>query len=380
MNPRRLRSGRPDATTAAGASAGLVTAIVVSLAGGLLVVPTASADPSGGQGQQVVTSSQVSQAQAQADALQRHLTELDHQIALAHVRLVGIEDQLAQAVSAHISTEQYGDSLSQERQQLQQQAQQRVRDFYMSGGDLGLYASVLSGENPVDAYLQVQAVDTAVHGDFATSAATRAQLTGVRSTARHLHAEASRRAQLSSTAENLLAQLRTLHEQQQAALAAADSRVKSLVRQYAAQQASAASANAITDLAGLHLSGRQDYVTPYAEAAVNAALSKLGDPYVWGAEGPDAFDCSGLVQWSYAQAGLYVPRVVPDQYAAFTPIPFADLHPGDVIVYGSTPSDLYHITMYIGDGLMVEAPHTGDVVKVVPVSLTDAYGAARPGA
>jgi peptidoglycan DL-endopeptidase CwlO len=374
LMPRRTGTATASAATTA------VLAATVAVFAATVSTPTAAADPTGGSGQQVVTQSQISQAQSAASALEQQLAQLDRQISLTHVRLVGIQDQLGQAVSAHLSTEQYGDALSQERQQLQQQAQQRVRDFYMSGGDLGLYASVLSGENPVDAYLQVQAVDTAVHGDFAASAATRTKLTGVRSAARQLHAEAMRRAQLSSAAEDLLAQLRELHRQQRAALAAADAQVKSLVRQYAAQQAATAAANAITNPANLHLSGRQDFVTPYAEAAVNAALSKLGDPYVWGAEGPDSFDCSGLVQWSYAQAGLYVPRVVPDQYAAFTPIPFADLHPGDVIVYGSTPTDLYHITMYIGDGLMVEAPHTGDVVKVVPVSLSDAYGAARPGA
>ncbi len=216
--------------------------------------------------------------------------------------------------------------------------------------------------------------------DFASASTDGHKLVTARASARRLNAEASQQAQLTHNAEDLVAQLQQLRHQQQAAMAAAGQRVRSLVRQFAAQQTAAQDSTAITSLANLHLSGRQDYVTPYAQAAVAAALSKLGSPYVWGAEGPDTFDCSGLVQWAYAQAGLYVPRVVPDQYAAFTPIPFADLHPGDVIVYGSTPADLYHITMYIGDGLMVEAPHTGDVVKVVPVYLNDAFGAARPGA
>jgi len=322
----------------------------------------------------------VAQARAAAKALRGQLSDLDKRMQLAHERLVAVRDQLGRIVGQHLSSEQYGDGLAQEQQAARTQAQQRIRDFYMTGGDLGLYMSVLSGDNPVDAYLSVQAVDTVVSANYATSAAAGQALVGARSDARHLHAQASEKAQLTHAAETLVTELRSLRRQQSVAIRAADSRVRRLVREYASQQAAAQSATAVTSLANLHLSGRQDYVTPYAKAAVDAALSKLGSPYVWGAEGPDTFDCSGLVQWAYAQAGLYVPRVVPDQYAAFQPVPFAQMRPGDVIVYGSTPTDLYHITMYIGDGLMVEAPHTGDVVKVVPVYLTDAYGAARPGA
>ena len=367
----RRRVGAAVATTAA-------VALAFSL--GLSTPQTATADPSGGPGNTTVSSSDLAQARDAAASLRRQLTDLDHQMQLAHEKLVSVQDQLARVVSRHLNAEQYGDGLAREQDLQQAQAQQRVRDFYMSGGDLGLDLSVLSGQDPVDAYLRVQAVDDAVNGNFATASSDGHKLVTARASARQLRAAASQRARLTHAAEGIVAQLQQLHRQQRAAMSAADQRVRSLVRQYAKQQAAAQSSTAVTSLADLHLSGRQDYVTPYAQAAVAAALSKLGSPYVWGAEGPDTFDCSGLVQWSYAQAGLYVPRVVPDQYAAFTPIPFADLHPGDVIVYGTTPADLYHITMYIGDGLMVEAPHTGDVVKVVPVSLTDAFGAARPGA
>ncbi len=106
--------------------------------------------------------------------------------------------------------------------------------------------------------------------------------------------------------------------------------------------------------------------TPYASPAIAAALSKLGSPYVWGTEGPSTFDCSGLVQWSYLQAGLVLPRVSSDQYFASTPIPTDQMQPGDLLVYAYDTSDastIHHITMYIGNGQMVHAPHTGDVVQ-----------------
>jgi cell wall-associated NlpC family hydrolase len=340
----------------------------------------ALADPgSPGQPTTPVSTGDIAAARAQATALTHRLTQLDRQLELTHMRLVSVQDELGSAVGNHLSALQYGDALAQQQQQQRSQASQRVRDFYMAGGDLGLYLSVLDGQNPVDAYLQVQAVDTAVSAGYADSARTGTHLTAVRQRSNRLGAHATKSAQATARVQALVARIQQLRQTQSAALASANAQVRTLVKRYATQQAAAAQASSVTSLADLHLSGRADYVTPYARGAVDAALSKLGDPYVWGAEGPDSFDCSGLVQWAYGQAGLYVPRVVPDQYAASKPIPFADLHPGDVIVYGTTPANLYHITMYIGDGMMVEAPHTGDVVKVVPVSLTDAYGAARPG-
>ena len=122
--------------------------------------------------------------------------------------------------------------------------------------------------------------------------------------------------------------------------------------------------------------------TPYASAAIAAALSKLGSPYVWGDEGPTTFDCSGLMQWSYLQAGLVLPRVSGDQYFATTPIPTDQMQPGDLLVYAYDLSDgstIHHIAMYIGDGQMVHAPRTGDVVRVVPVYYDGLYGVGRPG-
>ncbi|MFL6069749.1 MAG: C40 family peptidase, partial [Actinomycetes bacterium] len=122
--------------------------------------------------------------------------------------------------------------------------------------------------------------------------------------------------------------------------------------------------------------------TPYAGPAVAAALSVLGSPYVWGAEGPDTFDCSGLVQWAYLQAGLVLPRLASDQYRASTPVPYDEMQPGDLIVYAYNVNDestIHHIAMYIGNGQMVHAPHTGDVVKVVPVYTEGIIGTVRPG-
>ncbi|GAA1247714.1 C40 family peptidase [Kitasatospora nipponensis] len=102
-------------------------------------------------------------------------------------------------------------------------------------------------------------------------------------------------------------------------------------------------------------------VSGYAGAAVTAALSKLGHAYVWGATGPGTFDCSGLMQWAYAQAGVSLPRTSQEQGHIGTGVSLADAQPGDLVIYGG---DMHHVGMYIGNGQVVHAPHTGDVVRI----------------
>ncbi|MGW5715386.1 NlpC/P60 family protein [Amycolatopsis sp. NPDC003865] len=116
--------------------------------------------------------------------------------------------------------------------------------------------------------------------------------------------------------------------------------------------------------------------TPAAQKAVDAALSKLGSAYVYGATGPSTFDCSGLMQWAYKQAGISLPRTSSAQAGFGTPVPRDQLQPGDLVAYYSPVS---HIGMYIGDGKMVHAPTTGDVVKISPL-LSQYAGATRPTA
>lgn len=118
-----------------------------------------------------------------------------------------------------------------------------------------------------------------------------------------------------------------------------------------------------------------------AEAAVAAALTQLGKPYVWGATGPDSYDCSGLTQWAYAQTGVVLPRTSRQQWNAGPHPPLNDLRRGDLIFYGDDAADpltIYHVAMYVGEGLMIEAPHAGASVRTRPVRLRYLVGIARP--
>lgn len=111
--------------------------------------------------------------------------------------------------------------------------------------------------------------------------------------------------------------------------------------------------------------------TAAAQAAINAALSKLGSPYVYGATGPSNFDCSGLMQWSYNKAGISLPRTAAQQQQAGKAVPLSAIEPGDLLFEGSPA---YHVVMNLGGGKVVQAPTSGDVVKIsnMPNNITNA--------
>ena len=99
-----------------------------------------------------------------------------------------------------------------------------------------------------------------------------------------------------------------------------------------------------------------------AGAALQAAMSQLGVPYVYGGASPDeGFDCSGLIQWAYAQAGRSLSHAADWQRDEAQPISEGDLQPGDLVFYGDPPS---HDAMYVGGGQIINAPYTGEVVRI----------------
>jgi cell wall-associated NlpC family hydrolase len=110
-----------------------------------------------------------------------------------------------------------------------------------------------------------------------------------------------------------------------------------------------------------------------------AAESRIGLPYVWGGAGPESFDCSGLVQWSLAQAGVLMPRVAADQARTGPLLRLSDLRPGDLLFYHTDPTApnfISHVAIYIGNGQMLQAPEPGMSVEIVAAH----FGAGFAGA
>ncbi|MFD3834173.1 NlpC/P60 family protein [Streptomyces sp. NPDC058621] len=132
--------------------------------------------------------------------------------------------------------------------------------------------------------------------------------------------------------------------------------------------------------------------------AINAANTYIGTPYSWGGgntDGPSTgiccspngssgggtvgFDCSGLVLYAYAQAGISLPRTAAAQYAASEPVGSEDMRPGDLVFFGSGPQNIHHVGIYVGGGQMIEAPRPGTAVRYSPISsMPDLYAAGRP--
>ncbi|MCX4805727.1 C40 family peptidase [Streptomyces sp. NBC_01214] len=130
------------------------------------------------------------------------------------------------------------------------------------------------------------------------------------------------------------------------------------------------------DLVGSgRLPARTGTPTAAGGAALTYAAAQIGKPYVWGAEGPGAFDCSGLTSQAWAHAGRTIPRTSQEQWAQLPKVPLNRLRPGDLVVYFPKAT---HVGLYVGDGKVIQAPRPGALVKVSPIAANPLLGAVRP--
>jgi cell wall-associated NlpC family hydrolase len=269
----------------------------------------------------------------------------------------------------------------------QAELDERARSSYMAGP--GWFLSNLVGaDDPADALARLPLQRAVVEADLALVdqvAASRARLDATRSRlSERLVAQArgaeqldSKRAQAERLAADIGRELRTM-----------DRRVAALIdrqrrREEASQQAAFADYLADARRSGT-APARDGRASAAARKAVAVALAQLGSPYVWGAEGPATFDCSGLTSFAYAAAGITIPRVSRAQFAAYAGLrPVDPLHlvAGDLVFFADNPGNpgtIHHVGMYIGKGLMVEAPHTGAVVRTSSIWRSSYAGAVRP--
>jgi cell wall-associated NlpC family hydrolase len=220
--------------------------------------------------------------------------------------------------------------------------------------------------------------------DLDTKRATQAQLADY--TQQRQKAALAAQAKQQQVLVKVKGELATLVKQEQQRRAAEAARQDAIAKQQAqatlaaAQSRSAASATVQAGSAASAAAGSAESAAPAlsagAGAAVRAALSQLGVPYRFAAASPgQAFDCSGLTMWAWAQAGVSLPHFAASQYAMLPHVPLSDLQPGDLVFFYR---DLHHVGIYIGNGNFVQAPRTGDVVKVSPLAGRDLVGAARP--
>ncbi|MEV0737169.1 NlpC/P60 family protein [Streptomyces sp. NPDC050549] len=247
---------------------------------------------------------------------------------------------------------------------------------YRSGGMDPAVQLMLS--NDPEQYLDgAEFADRVGHRQTATVALVRQQLREIEQLRGAAHIELtslkSRRAELGRQKKTINAKL----SQARRLLSALPAQQRTQVEQTAGTS-ERASRSATTARDGLHSPGSStataDAPNSRAAAAVSYAYQKLGSPYVWGATGPNAFDCSGLVQAAYNSAGVSLPRTTYAQINAGQRVSRDELRPGDLVFFYSGIS---HVGIYVGDGQMIHAPNPSAPVRLAPIDQMPFAGATR---
>lgn len=329
----------------------------------------------------------VASAKTQAAALAQRVQQLQTQAEVATERYDAVQSRLSQAVSEQIHANASLGSITARADSAAQDVSQRAQALYESGGSSNAVANLLTGQDPTTAISDYTlSASVATYEARKAAAASRTVAGARRLEARDGRIAASvtalqgQRRQAADAVSALLTSERT-------ALASANGTVRRLEREAAAAAAAASAQqfdSAVTQAGGtLNLAPTVGATNPTAAAAISWAKSRVGDPYVWGATGPAAFDCSGLTQWAYAHAGIALPRTAAEQWSSGPHPSLSQLRPGDLLFWATDPNSvasIHHVTIYLGDGMMVAAPHTGTDVQVQPVYMQGFFGATRPWA
>lgn len=369
----------PNRQRALGAASALLTVAFLG-AGSLLSASPASADP-GAQTKVGQISGQLQGAEAKAQQLASqiqsdsdHLEVLDQQYETAQGQVQSLDQSLLQTAAEVAATQA---TVNGTESLLRQQA---LATYTNGGTDVILQQLFAPGNEKsslTDAYQHVVSTDLSGTIDRLDAAETQLshQEGKLQSTEQ---AERASAAQISSSQ----AQAHSLMASEQSALGQVKGQIATLVAQRQAEEAAAAVASFQSQLSQTHWTGPLDPnapVSPAAAVAIKAAESQLGVPYVWGGESPSrGFDCSGLTQWSWRQAGVSLPRTAQEQYDAIAHVPLTALQPGDLLFWDDGTSSVQHVAMYVGAGQVIQAPHTGTTVSFSAIWGSGLVGAGRP--
>ena len=358
----------------------LAVAVTAALTSGL-VVPSASADQmSTLQAQAAALAARINSLGQQEEALAEKYDQAQYQVEQLQAQVSSAQAQLA---AAEATTQKARLALKADAIQA-----------YVNGGNNPL-SSPNAVQNATNSLLRAEYINTLANNQsqdidqYRLAAlqeqAAAAKLKQQESAAKaQLNSLSSARAAVAATSNQLTAaqrqvsgQIAQLKAQELAAeqAAAAAAAARKLAAERAAQQQAALLAQEAAQLQANQPQASNsastvavNYSPPSpgsgAAGAVQAAESRVGDWYQWGASGPTTFDCSGLVMWAYEQVGISLPHFSGAQYNDTTHIPMSDLQPGDLVFF-SDPNE--HVAMYVGNGDIVEAAHTGTQVHVVPM-------------
>ena len=343
----------------------LVLALLVALAGGTAVAAAPAAPDA--------------DLAAKAKSLQAKLDTQNAEVERLAERLNATDDRrhrLQQRLARLHARQQ---AAQRELDTAQQRLDEQVRATYMNGPQW-LLGELVGGANPTDALRRIPMEKAALEAQAAVVTQVRIRKAEVDSLNERLATDLAEADLVHRRQAEERRQVQRLVTQLQATLDRIDQQLAGSLEAEQARSEAARRAAFSGYMSGVGTVQAWLQAGPVARAAVRWALAQLGDPYRWGASGPDTFDCSGLTSAAYRAAGVAIPRVSRAQWGAGLHVAVANLLPGDLIFYADNPADpasIHHVGLYIGNGLMVHAPHTGDVVRVASIWREGYAGATR---
>ena len=408
-----------------------ITAVAVAVV--LLIPTTLSGTALGATGlandKTIPSKRTVNEARAKAQAARGQVAALQTKIAASSAKLVTLGANLSDAselyngaVYQEQQAKQKSDAAASEAATADQKAAATATELnrfasaaYRSGGDIARVSSMLSANGPQDLIDQASTID--VLGDRQSTALRRVNV--ARAAALVLKGQAAQaladqqaatdqvktsRDQAQGLVDEQQRQANELSAQQgqlRAQVALLSSRSERLAAQRAAGLAARAAAEAAEAaesgtgdggdldiprgiLLGMPVNvpeGRQRGTLVGAAKSVAYARAQIGKPYLWAADGPASFDCSGLVMMAWRQSAVSLPHWSVAQYATGKKISLANIRPGDMVFFATDLTEyrsIHHVGLYIGNGQMIEAPFTGSFVRVSSINRASLFGASRP--
>ncbi|ADK13240.1 MULTISPECIES: NlpC/P60 family protein [Clostridium] len=326
-------------------SVAIALTLALSTGANVLAAPSASS-----------SSTSLEQVKQQKQELEVKAEKMDNQITQTMNDLENNKKSIA-SISNNIKQTQANIDSAQKNMENQQQVfNQRVKAMYING--ISSYLGViLNADNLNDFISRVDNVKKVMGFDKNVIGNLKDKKEQLANGKEKLNNENNKLLALKSENEKKLAKLNSDKESAKNVIASLDAQEKSLeVANQATLKAVASAASNVQQSAS-----RGGSSIASSDAVVAYASNFLGVPYVWGGTSPSGFDCSGLVQYVYAHFGIDLPRTSQEQQTVGTAVSRDELQPGDLVFFGSPA---YHVGIYVGGGQFINAPKTGDVVKI----------------